>query len=233
MRTALISDIHSNLEALSRVLDRIDQLGVDRIVCLGDLVGYGPFPNECVELVRKRCGAVIKGNHDAGTIEDLPLTHFNNDGRSAIRWTQERISPENADFLRNLPLLQVLDGMTLTHATPVDPASWDYIFSPSDIRKCFKHFTTPLCCIGHTHIPLVAGEDGKVHAIQSGRRALINPGSVGQPRDGNPRASFGLFDDATQQFEIIRVTYEIDVTADAIRKAGLPEALAKRLSLGI
>jgi predicted phosphodiesterase len=233
MRTAVISDIHSNLEALSRVLDRIDQLGVDRIVCLGDIVGYGPRPNECIDLVRKRCASVIKGNHDAGAVGELPLEHFNVNGRSAIRWTRDQLSPQNADFLRGLTLLRVLDDMTLTHATPTDPESWDYVVSRPAIRKCFNHFTTSICFIGHTHTPLIAGEDGKINAFKAGMRYLINPGSVGQPRDGNPRASFGLLDDESWKFEIVRVTYNTDATASAIRNAGLPDALGKRLLHGI
>lgn len=233
MRIAVISDIHSNLPALQRSLEIIDKLSVDRIYCLGDTVGYGPAPNECVALVRERCSAVVKGNHDCGVIGEVPIDHFNTYGQSAIRWTRKHITKKNAEYLSALPLLCVDDDITLAHASPLNPADWRYIFSWPDAERSFAAFSTRLCFIGHTHIPVIVGEDGSVNMYRDGRRFLINVGSIGQARDGNARATFGLLDTTNQSFEILRLTYDIEATASAILKARLPDYLAHRLFLGV
>jgi diadenosine tetraphosphatase ApaH/serine/threonine PP2A family protein phosphatase len=233
MRIAVISDIHSNLPALLRTFEEIDQLSVDRVFCLGDIVGYGPSPNECIALVQERCAAVVKGNHDGGVIGDVPLDHFNTYGQSAIRWTKKHITRKNAEYLSSLPLLRVEDDITLAHASPLHPEDWRYIFSWPDAERSFSAFSTHICFIGHTHIPVVVGEDGSVNMYRKGKRYLINVGSVGQARDGNPRATFGLLDTGNASFEIVRVTYDIEATASAILAARLPDYLAHRLFLGV
>ncbi len=233
MRIAVISDIHSNLPALQRTFEVIDHLAVDRVYCLGDIVGYGPSPNECIDIIRERCAAVVKGNHDCGAIDELPLDHFNIYGKSAIRWTRTHLTETNVEYLRRLPMLRVLDGVTLAHASPLNPEDWQYIFAWPDAERCFPAFSTRICFIGHTHIPVIVGEDGSVNTFREGLRYLINVGSVGQARDGNPRISFGLLDTTASKFEFMRVDYNIEATASAILAARLPDYLAQRLFLGI
>lgn len=233
MRIAVISDIHSNLTALQRTFETIHQLSVDRIYCLGDIVGYGPSPNECIALVRERCSAVVKGNHDCGAIGEVPIEHFNTYGQSAIRWTRKHLTKKNAEYLTSLPLLRVEDDITLAHASPLHPEDWRYIFSWPDAHRCFSAFSTRICFIGHTHIPVIVGEDGSVNRFRDGRRFLINVGSIGQARDGNPGATFGLLDSGRNSFEILRQQYDIEATASAILEARLPDYLAHRLFLGV
>jgi diadenosine tetraphosphatase ApaH/serine/threonine PP2A family protein phosphatase len=233
MKIAVISDIHGNLPALEAVLEHLAGLGVGRTVCLGDTVGYGPFPNECVEIVRDRCALIMKGNHDSGVTGELELDHFNQFGRSAITWTQKSVTAESLAFLRNLPLSASENGCTLAHATPHDPSSWQYILSWKDAKECFESFATPLAFIGHTHSPVIIGEDGKINHFRKDCRFLTNVGSVGQPRDGNPKASFCMVDTTAWKLEIVRVEYDIEAAAEASLKARLPDFLAQRLFLGV
>lgn len=233
MRIAVISDIHSNLPALTRTFEIIDQISVDRVYCLGDIVGYGPFPNECIALVRERCAAVVKGNHDAGAVGEVPLDHFNAYGKNAIRWTRKHLTRKNTEYLLALPPMRAEDNVTLAHASPLHPEDWHYIFAWPDANRCFAAFGTRICFIGHTHIPVVVGEDGSVNVYRTDRRYLINVGSVGQARDGNPRISFGLLDTTNGTFEVLRIEYDIEATASAILEARLPDYLAHRLFLGI
>jgi diadenosine tetraphosphatase ApaH/serine/threonine PP2A family protein phosphatase len=233
MRIAIISDIHSNFEALASAISQIDALYVDEIFCLGDIIGYGPYPNECMNLVRERCTAVVKGNHDSGLTGETPLAHFNQYGRSAITWTQKQISGDNLKYLKELPLVSVQDDVTLVHASPLKPEMWTYVIAWPDAQECFKAFETSLCFIGHTHVPVIVGEDSSINSFRKGSRYLINVGSIGQPRDGNPYASFGLLDTEKWIYENIRVAYDVEKTADAISRAKLPEFLGKRLFLGI
>jgi|WetSurMetagenome_2_1015567.scaffolds.fasta_scaffold209553_2 predicted phosphodiesterase len=233
MRIAIISDIHSNLAALDRAFSIIDTRNVGRIVCLGDIVGYGPFPNACVELVRKHCDAVVMGNHDAGVVGNVPLDNFNKLGRQALEWTLKQMTDPNLDFLRNLPLRIEDDLMTLVHATPVDPSSWNYITSVEDARGAFDAFSTRICFVGHTHIPTVVGEDLSINQFGKDIRYLINVGSVGQPRDGNLKPSIGILDTQQWSYDSLRFEYDVAKTADRIVQTGLPVMLAKRLLLGV
>lgn len=233
MRVAIISDIHSNLPALEAVLARIEILNVDAIHCLGDIVGYGPFPNECVELVRIRCTHVIKGNHDSGLIGETPIDDFNRFGQEAIRWTTRKITHSHLEYLRQLPLRVVENIFTLVHASPINPEQWSYVMSNLQARECFRAFETELCFIGHTHVPVIVGEDGTVGAFRPGIRHLINVGSVGQPRDGNPQAAFGLLDTDIPSYVLERASYDIQMTVKAIENAGLPRFLGQRLIQGM
>ena len=233
MRIAIISDIHGNLEALIRVLSTVNYLQCDLIYCLGDIVGYGPFPNECVDLIRERCAVVIKGNHDSGVTGDTPLDKFNQYGIAAIKWTQKEITRKNLDYLKRLPYVRVHNDITLTHASPEEPALWKYVMTPTAASRSFKAFTTGLCFIGHTHVPIIIGEDGSVNEPKKDCRYLINVGSVGQPRDHNPKSAFGLFSTETNDYELMRVEYDVQTTASAILKRRLPDFLASRLFLGL
>jgi diadenosine tetraphosphatase ApaH/serine/threonine PP2A family protein phosphatase len=233
MKSAVISDIHSNLEALETVLRAIDSLGADQIFCLGDIVGYGAHPNECLSIIQERCSVVVLGNHDSGVIGNTPLTNFTRYGESALRWTRKHISKRNLEFLRSLPLIHVVDGITLVHSSPVRPESWEYVFSWQDAELCFGQFHTTLCCIGHTHIPSIVSEDGLINAYADNKRHLINVGSVGQSRDGNPRSSFAILDSVAGTAEIVRVGYDVEKSAEAILQSRLPDYLAQRLFVGM
>jgi putative phosphoesterase len=233
MRIAAISDIHGNLDALQRTLERVRQEGAQMIVCLGDIAGYGPFPNECIDLVRQECELTVVGNHDAGAVGNLTPLAFNTEGRAAVEWTRQQLTESNANFIKELPLARVSHDITFVHASPRRPQNWEYVATWREAAQMFNHFATGTCCLGHTHIPAIVCSDGVVNAFHPGQRHLINPGSVGQPRDGDPRASFALIDTDTASASIIRVKYDVASTADAIRKAGLPEFLARRLEYGI
>lgn len=233
MHIAVISDIHSNLEALERVLERIRQERPDAVACLGDIVGYGPFPNECVDLVSQYCSIVVRGNHDAGAVGTISAEDFNREGKAAIEWTRLQLTAANLKFLKDLPVTSVSEDVTYVHASPREPERWDYVANWQDVAEVFDHVSTTFCCIGHTHIPAVVAADGAVNNFRKGQKHLVNVGSVGQPRDGNPRASFALLDTEAPSASIIRVEYDVAATADAIKKAGLPEFLARRLKHGI
>ncbi len=229
MRLAIISDIHANLPALNRVLTFLDGIKVDEIYCLGDIVGYGPFPNECIDLVSKRCTATVMGNHDSGLLGKTPLEHFNKEGQKALRWTKKRIATQHLNYLKNLPIVIVQQDVTFVHATPSHPTEWTYVLTMEEAQQSFRSFSTAVCFIGHTHIPIVIGEDLSVDVFRKGGRFLINVGSVGQPRDRNPKASFGLLDTDTWSYRLIRLEYDVQQTAEAIINGGLPKFLAKRL----
>jgi len=232
MRAAILSDIHSNLPALRAVLHKVEELQITTLWCLGDIVGYGAFPNECTEIVRSRCSHVVAGNHDSGVIGSTSIQNFNEHAVSAILWTQRELTAENLSYLESLPLLLAHESCTLVHASPSEPSVWRYIFSARLAEEEFAGFSTRFCFIGHTHVPVIIGEDAPINQVTSDGRYITNVGSVGQPRDGDPKAAFCVFDSDTGHVEIVRVPYEIDEAANAIRKAGLPEPLARRLYYG-
>jgi len=232
MLIAVLSDIHGNLEAFKEVLKKVEDLKVETVYCLGDTVGYGPFPNECVDLVREHCTVVLKGNHDSGLVGDTPLDDFNHYGVSAIQWSKGVVTKENCAYLQSLPYSAEPNGLTLVHSSPERPDAWSYILTMRAAQENFAAFKTTLCFIGHTHVPIIIGEDGAINKYKPGARHIINVGSVGQPRDGNPDAAFGLLDTTTGDYSLIRVHYEVQVTARAVRDVGLPEFLAQRLFQG-
>ena len=233
MRLAILSDIHSNLQALEEALRLIDQFRVDEIYCLGDIVGYGGNPNECVALVRERCAKVVKGNHDLATV-DLSHSAFHpEDAQIVNAWTFKVLKPENRSYLAWLPFRHVGFDSTFVHAGPESPFDWEHISSVEAASRQFPHFSTPVCFVGHTHVPVIIGEDMQSFALRRGLKFLINVGSVGQPRDGNPQLSFGIFDTEAWKYQDIRADYDIKGAADAIIRAGLPTLLAERLEHGM
>jgi diadenosine tetraphosphatase ApaH/serine/threonine PP2A family protein phosphatase len=232
MLIAVISDIHANLPALEEVLQKIEQLKADTIVCLGDTVGYGPFPNECVDLVRARCAVVLQGNHDSGLVGGTPIEDFNQYGLQAIQWTKTVVTKDNSAYLAGLSAIALFEGVTLAHASPDHPDAWNYVLTMRAAKDNFRAFDTRLCFIGHTHAPVVIGEDETVNTYNTDNRYIINVGSVGQPRDGNPDAAFGLHDTASGTYKLIRVSYDIDRTAAKMKEVKLPEFLANRLFHG-
>ena len=233
MRLAILSDIHSNLQALTTALKFIDDNGVDEIYCLGDIVGYGGNPNECVELVRARANLTVLGNHDRAAIDPSEADYFTKPGKIAAAWTHKTLTSENLAFLKSLPLITTTPLSTLAHASPQQPENWIYVLSLPVAERQFKHFSTKLCFIGHSHVPVVCGEDLKTFAFRKGVRYLINVGSTGQPRDGNPRLSFGLLDSDVWSYHNIRLEYDAESAAKQIEQVGLPSVLGKRLLQGI
>ena len=233
MVIAIISDVHSNLEALTKAIDIIDSRSVDEIVCLGDIVGYGADPNECVDLVRRRCNTVIKGNHDDAVVDLTAAEDFTDNARSAILWTRKQITEENLDYLRSLSLVHRKKDMVFVHSSPCEPEEWNYIFDEDTAARAFRCFSEPLCFIGHTHMPMIFSPNGIASAITRNERTLINVGSIGQPRDRNTDLSFGIFDTGTWTYENIRSPYDMETAAGKILKTSLPPKLGQRLFMGI
>ena len=233
MRIAIISDIHANLEALTSAIREIDRSDVNQVVCLGDVVGYGANPNECLDLVRNRCGNILLGNHDAAAVDLDEAEYFNPNARIAAAWTNKQLSDENRDYLAARPLSARLSDVLFVHASPCNPRNWEYILYVEEAMQAFRCFTEPLCFVGHTHVPAFFSEDSKSGRLKKDARALINVGSVGQPRDGNPELGFGILDTDAWEFKQVRAAYDVDGAAGKIREAGLPKQLAERLYRGI
>lgn len=240
MKYAIISDIHANLEALTAVLEEIDRLGVDQVVCLGDVVGYNANPNECAQIVRERNIPTILGNHDAVACGIEEPWGFNPVALEAALWTREGLNSENVAWLKNLSDALNFGGFVAIHGAPRNHNQ--YLFTWEDILAhlpFLEEQNCNVCMIGHTHTPAIFSSDG-VYSVDSDARFelgdqkgfFINPGSVGQPRDGNPRAAFGLLDTETNIYTQMRVPYAVEVAADKILEAGLPRFLAERLALG-
>jgi diadenosine tetraphosphatase ApaH/serine/threonine PP2A family protein phosphatase len=242
MRIAILSDIHSNLHALEAVLADVDRHEPDEIWCLGDIVGYGPRPNECVALVRERASLCLCGNHDLASTGGLDTAEFSGDAGVAARWTRAALGDEDAAWLRELRPLARRPGVELFHGSPRDPV-WEYVLTEEVALASILAATAPLVLVGHSHVALALAWDGSAlaggaapdgtTAKLAGRRWLVNPGSVGQPRDGDPRAAWALIDDATGRATFRRVPYPIDRTQAEIRGEGLPETLALRLAHGV
>lgn len=241
MKAAIISDIHSNLEALQAVIKDIKKRRIKNIFCLGDLVGYGANPNECIELCVKEADAIIAGNHDWATIDKTDVSKFNKIAAAAVKWTKEHISAENIKRLQELPLTQKIDDLFLVHSTPLHPEEWHYLFTLDEFQNTFNHFDAQICFIGHSHIPDAVFQDTNGYTdfvrenpfpIIKKRKFIINAGSVGQPRDLDPRASYVIYDGNRNSMDFIRIEYNIPLASQKIIDAGLPEALAERLLVG-
>ena len=241
MKAAIISDIHSNLEALQVVIKDIKKRRIKRIFCLGDLVGYGANPNECVELCMKEADVIIAGNHDWATIDKTSIATFNPIAAEAIRWTRNNIIRQNYKKLEGLKLTHKIKDLFLVHATPQKPEDWDYLFNLKEFQNQFFHFTGQVCFVGHSHIPAVVFQDANGYTdflrdnpfpLIKNRRFIINVGSVGQPRDLDPRASYAIYDGNRKYIEIVRLNYNILLAQQKILNSGLPELLADRLMVG-
>jgi diadenosine tetraphosphatase ApaH/serine/threonine PP2A family protein phosphatase len=228
LEIAIISDIHGNLEALNTALADIDARGIEEIVCLGDVVGYGANPAECIALIRARCQLVILGNHDAAAAGSQDVEYFNEFARFAVLWTQSGLADDDKTYLESLPYFEKRDGMHLVHGTPRNPERWNYIFSDYDAMDQFSAFDGDICFVGHSHVPGIYKDP---EALSQSRR-IINVGSIGQPRDRDPRLCFVTFDTESREVEFIRLEYDVETAAAKIRKAGLPEFLAERLTWG-
>ena len=243
MRYAIISDIHANLAAFTAVLEDIGQRGgVEELWCLGDVVGYGPDPRECIELLRRYKHVCVAGNHDWAAVGRVDTATFNPDADAACQWTARQLTPRDKKYLENLPLVIEKDGFTLVHGSPRDP-TWEYVLSTSIARENFPFFRSQYCLIGHSHVPLVfKDEDGSCSfsrlspdiGLALGKtRLIINPGGVGQPRDGDPRASYAIYDSEARSIKLYRVPYDIEATQTRMMESGLPIRLVVRLSYGM
>ncbi len=241
MRILIISDIHANLAAFETVM--ADAEGAwDTIWCLGDLVGYGPDPNECVELLCQYDHISLSGNHDWAVLGKIDINSFNDNARMAVKWTQDTLKPTNRDYLEALPTTLVKEPFTLAHASPRQPV-WEYILDPYTAAANFPFFDTPYCLVGHSHVPILfeQADADKIIPIApiysesihlNANRLIINPGSVGQPRDHDPRAAYAMLDTETMSWEHRRVKYPVEETQERMRMAGMPSKLIKRLEWG-
>ncbi len=233
MRIAIISDIHSNLDALTEAFAIIDTKEIDRVFCLGDIVGYGAEPNECIAMLRRRGVPCIAGNHDIAALEPAKADHLNRYARTAIEWTARQLTPENAEFLASLPYTITAHQCTFVHASPDRPEEWKYIVTGYDAQEYFQYFATPICWVGHSHISGVHCEDLKTSEVEKGKRYIINVGSVGQPRNRDSRLSFGIFDVDRWEYEHVAAEYDAEFAREKIIKAGLPAYLGDRLLAGV
>ncbi len=248
MRYALISDIHSNLVALDEVKSYLNDEKVDAYICCGDIVGYGPWPNECVEIIKdlqkNSLIFVVVGNHDWAALELEDLMKFNEDAREAIIWTKTELSEENKKYIKELPYLLDDEKFTVVHGSPRDPLD-EYILGAAVFRHNLTYFKSNLCFVGHTHVPFYFYSDGAVRLgekqivgevkilLEPAVRYMINIGSVGQPRDMDPRACLGIFDDEKKEVIIKRIRYDIKKTQEQMRKYNLPSFLIERLQWGM
>jgi predicted phosphodiesterase len=242
MRVAVISDIHANLHALHSVLAAIDAEAPDAVWCLGDLVGYGARPNECCAIVRERADVCLVGNHDLVALGGISIADFNPEAAAAARWTQEELDADSRAFLESLSPSAGPEQAQLFHASARDPV-WEYVLTDEAALATLELTTAPVVLVGHSHVALtISREDrgpvagglapaGTQHPIEDTRR-LLNPGSVGQPRDGDPRAAWLLLDFDARFASFRRVAYPVQDTQSELLEAGLPQALAARLAVG-
>jgi predicted phosphodiesterase len=242
MRVAVLSDVHANLHALEAVLAAVERERPDAVWCLGDVVGYGPQPSSCCALVEERTDLALVGNHDLGALGLLPLDDFSPDAAAAARWTAEVLSPEGRRFLEALEPSSVTEEAALYHGSPREPV-WEYVLGPESALAALELAPRPLVVVGHSHLALAVGltdslqgglaPDGTELELAEADRWLLNPGSVGQPRDGDPRAAWLLLDLDGGRAAFRRTPYAVAETQREIREAGLPEALAARLESGV
>lgn len=241
MRYAILADIHSNLSAFQAVIDDLNSRGgFQKIWCLGDIIGYGPEPHECIQLLNEYDNLCVAGNHDWACIGKLSNTIFNPVAAEACEWTEQQLNTGEINYLAALPEMITEGDFTLVHGSPRNPLT-EYLFSDIDAEQNLAYFHTPYCLIGHSHVPMVFEKNNTVIftrllegvPVQLGNnRLIINPGGVGQPRDNDPRAAYAVYDNDSGIVEHFRVEYDINATQEKMRRAGLPETLVTRLDYG-
>jgi predicted phosphodiesterase len=239
MKYAIFGDIHANLEALQAVMADAEQQGCTDYVCTGDIVGYASDPNECLRIVREMGCPVVKGNHDEESTLSTSLEGLNPLAKQAMEWTRAQLNEDEQNFLKNMKLVRQVADFTIVHATLDTPGSWTYVTNKFDAMASFSYQFTQLCFYGHTHTPRIYVKSDSVEPLEEtevnlemGRKYFINVGSTGQPRDGDWRASYVVYDSDNQNVTIRRIDYDIQKAQDKIIEAGLPEMLAHRLTLG-
>ena len=241
MKALILSDIHSNLEALESIIDDANgEGGFDELWALGDLVGYGPDPAACIDLLKEHDARCVAGNHDLAVSGRMGLEMFNEYAAAAARWTIGQLGKTDVEYLRALPLRLEMHGFTAVHGSPRDPV-WEYVVNSVAALAAFEDIVTPRCLVGHSHVPFICRLEGGLPAFRLATtepvvlgddRAIVNPGSVGQPRDGDPRASYAVYDSDAGTITHRRVEYDIVATQRKMRERGLPAYLAERLTYG-
>jgi putative phosphoesterase len=239
----IFSDIHGNLEALNVVLEQIELCKPDRVICLGDVVGYGPDPNECIQRVHQSAHITIMGNHDHAVLGLTSISYFNQYAKIAVLWTRQVLTEENYRILQAYPFNVSENNILFVHSTPLHPERWDYIFNPLEGQYYLQHLEEQVCFIGHSHQPLFFEQDqeGRISSgrqaafsltVQEGCKYIVNVGSVGQPRDGNPDASYACYDLEAQTIEVKRLAYDFTRTQKKMEEVNLPVFLLDRLAYG-
>lgn len=237
---AILGDIHSNIDALEVVLDDCRANGVTDFLCTGDVVGYNACPHECLSIIRDLGCPVVMGNHDHYVSSDQNLMDFNPNAAAVIEWTRGQLTEDEMNYLAGLPFDVKSMGITIVHSTLDNPETFGYVFDTLQAEAHFIHQITPLCFHGHTHCPMIYEKqlaavyriDAQDFKLPIGRKYFVNVGSVGQPRDGDPRAAYVIYEPKTRQVTFRRLEYDVQAAQERIRMAGLPERLAERLEIG-
>ena len=239
MKFAIIADIHANWEAFQVVLDDIEKQKCTHYACVGDVVGYNANPKECLDLVRSMGMPCVKGNHDEYCSSDDALEGFNPHAAEAVNWTRKQLTKDDCKWLSELKYTRVVSSFSMVHATLDGPQRWGYVFDKLGAAASFPYQTTQVCFFGHTHVPVAFIRDSIVRGgtyskfkVEPGKKYFVNVGAVGQPRDGNPKAGYVIYDLDASTIELRRLDYDIATAQKKIRAAGLPERLAERLAFG-
>ncbi len=239
MKYAILSDIHGNLEALNKVLAHSHEQGCEKYVCGGDVVGYNADPSKCMKIVREMNMPCVMGNHDEYVGKDIDLSSFNPVAAEAVLWTREQLTEEERKWLRDLRYIRLVDSFSIVHSTMDTPRYWGYVQTEHDAEMSFNYQNTPVCFHGHTHVPIAFEKNVKVKGgvydeikVEKGRQYFVNVGSVGQPRDGDPRAAYVVYDTEEGIIKLHRLNYDLEIAQEKIRAAGLPDRLAERLAVG-
>ena len=239
MKYAIIADIHANLEALNVVLEDIKAQECTHVACLGDVVGYGANPKECLDIIRRMNIPCVKGNHDEMCSVEADLEGFNPHAAEAVHWTRQQLDENDCQWLRDLKYIRLVTSFSIVHATLDVPQKWGYVFDKLAAAASFTYQNTPVCFFGHTHVPVAFVRDSVVRGgtyskfkVEAGKKYFVNVGSVGQSRDGVAKATYVIYDIAEQTIELRRLDYDIATAQAKIRAAGLPERLAERLAQG-
>ncbi len=238
MLYAVLGDIHGNKHALDAVLEEVEAVGADEVVCTGDIVGYGAYPAECVRTMQSLDSLVVAGNHDWATLGKIGIDYFNADARDSILWTRRHLGDRELEFLAELPLVATVEDATLVHSTLFSPEYFDYMQTLYDVRLSFDRLDNRVCFCGHSHVPVMFLDTQPVECflqpdLELGKeKAIINVGSVGQPRDLDPKAAYVLYDPDEEAVHYRRVEYDVSAASEAIEKAGLPATNAARIKLG-
>jgi len=241
MKYGFFSDVHANLEALKACIIDFRSEKLDKVFFLGDAVGYGPFPDECVKLINEVAAVKLMGNHDYAALGLMETDFFNQYAAESMGWTKNSISRKTVEIMANFELRYEIENVLLVHSSPKDPETWHYILDMDDAKESFDYFKHRMCLIGHTHRPFIVQLDGTGEAVLSrqseetlsdDKRYLVNIGSVGQPRDGDPRSCYLIYDTQTSIIRHKRVAYNVKATQKDMARVGLPEYLIERLAVG-
>ena len=239
VRYAVVADIHGNLQALEAVRADMAQFGIDGVFCLGDVVGYGANPRECLQIVRESDATMIAGNHDWAAAGNVGIDYFNADARDSVEWTRGQLTESELEFLRGLELIKAVDDVTLVHGSPFSPEYFEYLQTSYDVQVAFDHMDTRACFVGHSHVPVIFTDTDPLDyflrdefEFPDETKVIVNVGSVGQPRDLDPRACYAVYDDELRKVTLRRVHYDLQAASERMIAVGLPSTNAARIVLG-